>query len=101
MSIPSLPTRKIGTDDVTAIGYGAMGIAAFYGAVDSDEERLKVRDSRLRIVPEIQAHPSAVLGRSLRKRMHQLGLRKYLWRLRRALRQMARPPRTISGFQHV
>lgn len=38
----TLPTRKIGQDEVTAIGYGAMGIAAFYGTVDSDEERLKV-----------------------------------------------------------
>jgi hypothetical protein len=38
-----LPTRKIGTTDVTAIGYGAMGISAYYGAVESDEERLKVR----------------------------------------------------------
>ena len=42
----SLPTRKIGNTDVTAIGYGAMGIAAFYGQVQSDEERFKVR-SRL------------------------------------------------------
>jgi hypothetical protein len=39
-----LPTRKIGTTDVTAIGYGAMGIAAFYGKVEEDEERLKVRE---------------------------------------------------------
>ena len=36
-------TRKIGSDDITAIGYGAMGIAAFYGAIQSDEERLEVR----------------------------------------------------------
>ncbi len=42
MAIPSLPTRKIGKDEVTAIGYGAMGIATFYGTVGSDEERLKV-----------------------------------------------------------
>jgi hypothetical protein len=40
---PTLPTRKIGAHDVTAIGYGAMGISAYYGTVDSDEERLKVR----------------------------------------------------------
>jgi hypothetical protein len=40
--MPSLPTRKIGSHDVSAIGYGAMGIAAYYGAVDNDEERLKV-----------------------------------------------------------
>ncbi len=42
MSIPTLPTRKLGKDDVTAIGFGAMGIAAFYGSIDSDEERMKV-----------------------------------------------------------
>ena len=40
--MPSLPARKIGKDDVTAIGYGAMGIAAYYGSIESDEERLKV-----------------------------------------------------------
>ena len=39
----SLLTRKIGQDDVTAIGYGAMGIAAFYGTPLPDEERFKVR----------------------------------------------------------
>jgi hypothetical protein len=57
----SLPTRKIGNDNVTAIGYGmhgndycdqhrsfsshsigAMGISAFYGKTDPDEVRLKV-----------------------------------------------------------
>ena len=35
-------TRKIGDANVSAIGYGAMGIAAFYGSTLSDEERLKV-----------------------------------------------------------
>ncbi|OBZ78307.1 Aldo-keto reductase yakc [NADP(+)] [Grifola frondosa] len=40
-----LPTRKIGSTDVTAIGYGAMGIAAFYGAPLPDEERFKVLDA--------------------------------------------------------
>jgi hypothetical protein len=38
----SLPTRKIGTHDVSAIGYGAMGIAAHYGQIPGDEERLQV-----------------------------------------------------------
>ncbi|KAL0957972.1 hypothetical protein HGRIS_000149 [Hohenbuehelia grisea] len=41
----SFPTRKIGNDNVSAIGFGAMGISAFYGAVESDEERLKVLDA--------------------------------------------------------
>ena len=38
----ALPTRRIGNDNVSAIGYGAMGIAAFYGAPLPDEERYKV-----------------------------------------------------------
>jgi aryl-alcohol dehydrogenase-like predicted oxidoreductase len=37
-----LPTRKIGSTEVSALGYGAMGISAFYGSVESDEERFKV-----------------------------------------------------------
>jgi len=41
----SLPTRKIGNSQVTAIGYGAMGLSAFYGAIVSDEERLKFLDA--------------------------------------------------------
>ncbi len=42
-----LPTRKIGDDDVTAVGYGAMGISAWYGKVLPDEERFKVSGERL------------------------------------------------------
>ena len=38
----SYPTRKIGDVDVSAIGFGAMGISAFYGSVEPDEERFKV-----------------------------------------------------------
>ncbi|KAI0654896.1 Aldo/keto reductase [Cubamyces menziesii] len=41
----SLPTRKIGERDVTAMGYGAMGIAAFYGTPLPDEERFKILDA--------------------------------------------------------
>lgn len=41
-AIMSLPTRKIGSADVSAIGYGAMGIAANYGSVEPDEQRLEV-----------------------------------------------------------
>lgn len=46
----ALPTRRIGINQVTAIGYGAMGIAAFYGVTEPDEARLKVRDERSRIL---------------------------------------------------
>ncbi|KAI0938383.1 hypothetical protein AcV5_000077 [Taiwanofungus camphoratus] len=40
-----LPTRKIGSHEVSAIGYGAMGISRFYGKALPDEERLKVLDA--------------------------------------------------------
>ncbi|CDO71166.1 hypothetical protein BN946_scf184845.g36 [Trametes cinnabarina] len=41
-----LPTRKISQSDVTAIGYGAMGIAAYYGSPLPDEQRLKAEEKR-------------------------------------------------------
>ncbi|KAJ7153526.1 NADP-dependent oxidoreductase domain-containing protein [Mycena crocata] len=41
----SIPTRKIGQALVSEIGFGAMGISSFYGAVESDEERFKVLDA--------------------------------------------------------
>ncbi|KAL0579502.1 hypothetical protein V5O48_002486 [Marasmius crinis-equi] len=37
--------RKIGNADIPAIGFGLMGISVAYGAVESDEERLKVLDA--------------------------------------------------------
>ena len=42
----SLPTSKIGSTDVTAIGYGFMGLSGHYGVPLEDEERLKVRPAR-------------------------------------------------------
>lgn len=41
----SFPTRKIGNDSVSAIGFGAMGISTFYGKTESNEERFKVLDA--------------------------------------------------------
>jgi len=41
----SLPTRKIGKSQVTAIGFGTMGLSAFYGSPGSDEERLEFLDA--------------------------------------------------------
>ncbi|KAK3714180.1 hypothetical protein LTR37_007982 [Vermiconidia calcicola] len=41
-----LPKRKLGKNgpEVTAMGYGAMGLSAFYGAPKPDEERFKLFD---------------------------------------------------------
>ncbi|KAF8837224.1 Aldo/keto reductase [Paxillus ammoniavirescens] len=45
----SYPTRNFGKDDVpvSAIGFGAMVLSAFYGETESDEERFKVLDTAL------------------------------------------------------
>ncbi|KAI6043906.1 NADP-dependent oxidoreductase domain-containing protein [Pisolithus marmoratus] len=45
MSYLPYPTRTIGDDNVSAIGFGAMGISAFYGPTEPDEERFKVLDA--------------------------------------------------------
>ena len=46
MAPPQFPTRKLGRNgpQVTALGFGAMGLSAFYGAPESDEARFKVLD---------------------------------------------------------
>ncbi|KZP21821.1 Aldo/keto reductase [Athelia psychrophila] len=42
----SFPTRKIGQTEVSAMGYGAMGISGFYGEnTQTDEERFAVLDA--------------------------------------------------------
>jgi aryl-alcohol dehydrogenase-like predicted oxidoreductase len=45
----SNPIRKIGNASVPAIGFGAMGISAFYGPTDPDEERFKTLDAALEL----------------------------------------------------
>ena len=46
MAPATLPTRPLGRNGppVTALGFGAMGLSAFYGSTASDEERFKVLD---------------------------------------------------------
>lgn len=46
MAQSQLPTRQLGKNgpQVTALGFGAMGLSAFYGAPESDEERFRVLD---------------------------------------------------------
>ena len=43
---PQLPTRKLGKNgpEVTALGFGLMGLSAYYGAPKPDEERFAVLD---------------------------------------------------------
>ncbi|EKM58171.1 uncharacterized protein PHACADRAFT_207004 [Phanerochaete carnosa HHB-10118-sp] len=41
----SLPTRKIGDANVSCLGFGRMGLSAYYGPTKPDEERLKVLDA--------------------------------------------------------
>ena len=46
-----LPTRQLGKNgpQVTALGFGLMGLSIAYGKVDSDEERFKVLDRLLEL----------------------------------------------------
>ncbi|EMD39724.1 hypothetical protein CERSUDRAFT_81102 [Gelatoporia subvermispora B] len=41
----SLPQRKVGDATVSAVGYGFMGLSAFYGKIAPTEERLKMVDA--------------------------------------------------------
>ncbi|KAK3673758.1 hypothetical protein LTR78_006311 [Recurvomyces mirabilis] len=43
---PKLPTAKLGKNgpEITRLGYGTMGLSAFYGKPKPDEERFKVLD---------------------------------------------------------
>ncbi len=38
-----LPSRTVGQTEVSAIGYGAMGISSYYGRAPPDEDRFKVK----------------------------------------------------------
>lgn len=46
-----IPTRPLGRNgqQVSAIGFGAMGLSAYYGAVASDEERFKILDRAIEL----------------------------------------------------
>ena len=44
--MPALPTKPLGKNgpQVTQVGFGLMGLSAFYGKPLTDEERFKVLD---------------------------------------------------------
>ncbi|KAJ7254985.1 Aldo/keto reductase [Mycena haematopus] len=41
----SATTHKIGSSTFSSVGFGAMGMSSYYGAIESDEERFKVLDA--------------------------------------------------------
>jgi len=47
LGVSPLPTRQLGKDgpNVTALGFGTMGLSAFYGAPKPDKERMAVLDA--------------------------------------------------------
>ncbi|KAI0711513.1 Aldo/keto reductase [Earliella scabrosa] len=69
-----LPTRKIGTANVSALGYGAMGISICYGPPLPDEERLKVLDAvyeggvTLWDTSDVYGDSEAIIGQWLKTR---------------------------------
>ena len=46
-----MPTRQLGKNGpfVFSIGFGSMGLSAFYGKIDPDEERFKVLDRAIEL----------------------------------------------------
>lgn len=46
MSTTKVPTRKLGKNgpEVSALGYGCMGLSSFYGKPRPDDERLALLD---------------------------------------------------------
>ncbi|CAF1127933.1 unnamed protein product [Rotaria sordida] len=75
----SLPTRQLGKNGpyVSAIGFGAMGLSAFYGNINSDEERFKVLDRTIELgstyidSADIYGDSEELLGKYFKKYPHQ------------------------------
>ncbi|CAF1201909.1 unnamed protein product [Rotaria sp. Silwood1] len=75
----SMPTRQLGKNGpyVSAIGFGAMGLSAFYGSIDSDEERFKVFDRVIELgstyidSADVYGDSEELLGKYFKKYPHQ------------------------------
>jgi len=75
-----MPTRQLGKDGpkVSSIGYGAMGLSAFYGSTGSDEERFEVLDRVIELgshtyidTADIYGDSEDLLGRYFKRYPHQ------------------------------
>ncbi|CAF3387670.1 unnamed protein product, partial [Rotaria sp. Silwood2] len=74
-----MPTRQLGKNGphVSAIGFGAMGLSAFYGSIGSDEERFKVLDRVIELgstyidSADIYGDSEELLGKYFKKYPHQ------------------------------
>ncbi len=75
----SIPTRQLGKNGphVSAIGFGAMGLSAFYGTPAPDEERFKVLDRAIQLgstyidSAAIYGDSEDLLGKYFKKYPHQ------------------------------
>ena len=67
--------RVLGDKTFNAIGYGGMGLSMYYGAVGTDEERLKVRRIHFLRLRDGFLTPARTKGSRcrLRVRMYLLG----------------------------
>jgi aryl-alcohol dehydrogenase-like predicted oxidoreductase len=75
----SMPTRQLGKNGprVSAIGFGAMGLSAFYGSIAPDEERFKVFDRAIELgstyidSADVYGDNEELLGKYFKKYPHQ------------------------------
>ena len=83
-----LPTRKLGRDgpEVTAIGFGLMGLASAYGKIGTDEERFTVLDrgyemgERIWDTADVYADSEDLVGKWSKRtgKREQVGLKLYI-----------------------
>lgn len=74
-----MPHRQFGKGGpkVSAIGFGAMGLSAFYGTPASDEERFKILDRAIELgstyidTADMYGDNEDLLGKYFKKNPHQ------------------------------
>jgi aryl-alcohol dehydrogenase-like predicted oxidoreductase len=74
-----IPTRQLGKNgpQVSAIGFGAMGLSVGYGTPGSDEERFKIYDRTIELgstyfdSADVYGDTEDLLGKYFKKYPHQ------------------------------